>query len=175
MAIDAVVALDYILLIYACSILFFCVCRDFCLIFVSFIFNFKGDVVGGRLSASNRYRGSRESLQSGMTYSARKGSSSTLHNGTYSSIHFYFKLVIFILICFLMFCALYDLNFVILLDNDYYYGGSMRDLNNGYNRPRKASSVSHLGELSTDYERCLNSCQIVFGALERSRIHCVVN
>lgn len=70
-----------------------------------------GDVVGGRLSASNRYRGSRESLQSGMTYSARKGSSSTLHN-----------------------------------DNDYYYGGSMRDLNgSGYNRPRKASSVSHLG------------------------------
>ena len=33
-----------------------------------------------------------------------------------------------------------------LLDNDYYYGGSMRDLNNGYGRPRKASSVSHLGE-----------------------------
>lgn len=30
-------------------------------------------------------------------------------------------------------------------DNDYYYGGSMRDLNNGYGRPRKSSSVSHLG------------------------------
>ena len=56
-----------------------------------YFFNFKGDVVGGRLSASNRYRGSRESLQSGMTYSARKGSSSTLHNGTYFSI-FYFHL-----------------------------------------------------------------------------------
>merc|ERR1711981_1379827 len=51
------------------------------------------DMTGNRLSASNRYRGSRESLQSGMTYSARKNSSSTLHN-----------------------------------DNDYYYGGSMRDL-----------------------------------------------
>ena len=66
----------------------------FCLIFGSFIFDFKGDVVGGRLSASNRYRGSRESLQSGMTYSARKGSSSTLHNGTYSIIyHFLFQIV----------------------------------------------------------------------------------
>ena len=146
----------------------------FCLIFVSFIFNFKGDVVGGRLSASNRYRGSRESLQSGMTYSARKGSSSTLHNGTYSSI-FYFLFHIVQIYIFWCFCALYDLNFVILLDNDYYYGGSMRDLNNGYNRPRKASSVSHLGELFIDYERYLNSCRLVFGALERCRIHCVVN
>ena len=36
--------------------------------------------------------------------------------------------------------------FVALLDNDYYYGGSMRDLNNGHGRPRKSSSVSHLGE-----------------------------
>ena len=35
--------------------------------------------------------------------------------------------------------------FFFSLDNDYYYGGSMRDLNNGYGRPRKASSVSHLG------------------------------
>merc|ERR1719422_2777508 len=68
------------------------------------------DLVGNRLSASTRYRGSRESLQSGMTYSARKNSQSSMYN-----------------------------------DNDYYYGGSMRDLNNGYGRPRKASSVSHLG------------------------------
>merc|ERR1719414_1788667 len=68
------------------------------------------DLVGNRLSASSRYRGSRESLQSGMTYSARKNSQSSMYN-----------------------------------DNDYYYGGSMRDLNNGYGRPRKASSVSHLG------------------------------
>ena len=70
-----------------------------------YFFNFKGDVVGGRLSASNRYRGSRESLQSGMTYSARKGSSSTLHNGTYFSI-FYFHLK-FIFICFLICFVLY--------------------------------------------------------------------
>ena len=79
------------------------------------------------------------------------------------------------LVCFLIFCASYDLNFVILLDNDYYYGGSMRDLNNGYNRPRKASSVSHLGELFTNYERYLNSHQRVFEGLEKRRIHCVVN
>ena len=89
-------------------------------------------------------------------------------------IIFHFKLSLF-LFAFWCFCALYDLNIVILLDNDYYYGGSMRDLNNGYNRPRKASSVSHLGELFIDYERYLNSCQLVFGALERCRIHCVVN
>merc|ERR1719367_703393 len=69
------------------------------------------DLVGNRLSASTRYRGSRESLQSGMTYSARKNSQSSMYN-----------------------------------DNDYYYGGSMRDLNNGHGRPRKASSVSHLGQ-----------------------------
>ena len=50
----------------------------------------------------------------------------------------------------------------------------MRDLNNGYNRPRKASSVSHLGELFTNYERYLNSHQRVFEGLERRRIHCVV-
>ena len=74
--------------------LIFIVFVIYILIFGFFIVDFKGDVVGGRLSASNRYRGSRESLQSGMTYSARKGSSSTLHNGTYSSIfHFLFEIV----------------------------------------------------------------------------------
>ena len=45
-----------------------------------------------------------------------------------------------------LFCFIYY-NFYFCLDNDYYYGGSMRDLNNGHGRPRKASSVSHLGEL----------------------------
>jgi len=64
---------------------------------------------GTRLS-SNRFRGSRESLQSGMTYSARRGSNASMYN-----------------------------------DNDYYYGGSMRDINAGPARPRKSSSVSHLG------------------------------
>ena len=45
----------------------------------------------------------------------------------------------------------YLLFFVLLSDNDYYYGGSMRDLNNGYGRPRKSSSVSHLGEFRTSF------------------------
>ena len=50
--------------------------------FIYFSFHFKVDLVGNRLSASTRYRGSRESLQSGMTYSARKNSQSSMYNGT---------------------------------------------------------------------------------------------
>jgi len=32
------------------------------------------------------------------------------------------------------------------LDNDYFYGGSMRDLSNRHTGRRKSSSVSHIGE-----------------------------
>ena len=54
----------------------------FLFMFIYFSFHFKVDLVGNRLSASTRYRGSRESLQSGMTYSARKNSQSSMYNGT---------------------------------------------------------------------------------------------
>ena len=56
---------------------------------IFFLSGFEVDLVGGRLSASNRYRGSRESLQSGMTYSARKNSQSSMYNGT-NIFSFYF-------------------------------------------------------------------------------------
>jgi len=32
------------------------------------------------------------------------------------------------------------------LDNDYYYGGSMRDLSSRHTGRRKSSSASHIGE-----------------------------
>ena len=113
------------------------------------------DTVGNRLSSSNRYRGSRESLQSGMTYSARRNSNSSAYNGTRFTFllnmfgYFYFLLIAFPIIAFNL------KYFHLMLDNDYYYGGSMRDLNNGHGRPRKSSSVSHLGEF-TYKSRCLH-------------------
>ena len=66
-----------------------------------------------------------------------------MYNGTIF-ILLIFKFIFYFMI--FLFCFIYY-NFYFCLDNDYYYGGSMRDLNNGHGRPRKASSVSHLGEL----------------------------
>ena len=73
--------------LYACVFLFYSyyilhTCF-YVFILILFIINFiyKADVVGNRLSASSRYRGSRESLQSGMTYSARKNSNASMYNG----------------------------------------------------------------------------------------------
>lgn len=58
---------------------------------------------------SRGYRGSRESLHSGMTYSARRGSNASMY------------------------------------EDDYYYGGSMRDLSSRHGNRRKSTSQSHIG------------------------------
>jgi len=61
-------------------------------------------------SSSRMLRASRESLQSGLTYNARRGSNASVYD-----------------------------------DNDYYYGGSMRDLSSRHTGRRKSSSASHIG------------------------------
>ena len=64
-----------------------------------------GDVgaSGSRLTASSRYRGSRESLQSGMTYSARRNSNSSMYNGTRTEIYFYYNFYFLLFFSYFMF------------------------------------------------------------------------
>ena len=54
-------------------------------------------------------------------------------------------------LCLYLFWLMLALSFCFCVDNDYYYGGSMRDINAGPGgphgrRPTKSSSVSHLGK-----------------------------
>jgi hypothetical protein len=84
----------------------------FILILFIIILNFfcKADAVGNRLSASNRYRGSRESLQSGMTYSARKNSNASMYNGINFQLFLCSRFIYAIL--FFYFLSSLHLNFV---------------------------------------------------------------
>lgn len=67
--------------------------------------------VSSAYGGAGGFRGSRESLHSGMTYSARRGSNASIYGA----------------------------------EDDYYYGGSMRDLSSRHGNRRKSSSASHIG------------------------------
>ena len=106
------------------------------------------------------FRGSRESLHSGMTYNARRGSNASIYQeGDYLFIFsLFFSLILFLFffayfafaaISLLFFFLLFSLFFQktkIHSDDDYYYGGSMRDLSSRRGNRRKSSSASHIGK-----------------------------
>ena len=105
------------------------------------------------------FRGSRESLHSGMTYNARRGSNASIYQeGDYLFIFsLFFSLILFLFFAYFAFAAISLLFFFLLFslffqktkihsDDDYYYGGSMRDLSSRRGNRRKSSSASHIGK-----------------------------
>ena len=98
------------------------------------------------------FRGSRESLHSGMTYNARRGSNASIYQeGDYLFIFSLF-FCLFCLCChfaivffFLLFPLFFQKTKIHSVD-DYYYGGSMRDLSSRRGNRRKSSSASHIGK-----------------------------
>ena len=106
------------------------------------------------------FRGSRESLHSGMTYNARRGSNASIYQeGDYLFIFsLFFSLILFLFFLLILpllpfrycfFFLLFSLFFQktkIHSDDDYYYGGSMRDLSSRRGNRRKSSSASHIGK-----------------------------
>ena len=106
------------------------------------------------------FRGSRESLHSGMTYNARRGSNASIYQeGDYLFIFsLFFSLILFLFFCLFCLCCHFAIVFFFLLfslffqktkihsDDDYYYGGSMRDLSSRRGNRRKSSSASHIGK-----------------------------
>ena len=107
------------------------------------------------------FRGSRESLHSGMTYNARRGSNASIYQeGDYLFIfNLFFSLILFLF--FLLILPLLPFRYCffsyyfpyfsknktkIHSDDDYYYGGSMRDLSSRRGNRRKSSSASHIGK-----------------------------
>ena len=105
------------------------------------------------------FRGSRESLHSGMTYNARRGSNASIYQeGDYLFIFsLFFSLILFLFFCLFCLCCHFAIFFFLLFslffqktkihsDDDYYYGGSMRDLSSRRGNRRKSSSASHIGK-----------------------------
>ena len=107
------------------------------------------------------FRGSRESLHSGMTYNARRGSNASIYQeGDYLFIFsLFFSLILFLFFCLFCLCCHFAIVFFsyyfpyfsknktkIHSDDDYYYGGSMRDLSSRRGNRRKSSSASHIGK-----------------------------
>ena len=103
---------------------------------------------------STGFRGSRESLHSGMTYSARRGSNASIYGAEGEFKYFlhiltffvnfhncnYCYLSLFPFLAFSLFCEFF------VNSDDYYYGGSMRDLSSRHGNRRKSSSASHIGK-----------------------------